>query len=129
MPLFPPVPELTVQATTGTIGYTLVNGTGNIITWTAPNDGAMHRVLLLCELVVSSTETGGKIAATFTDPGGTAHSQMQIYASALAGGTYGLPAASSPVSVLIQANTTYTLAQTAALTGGAAILWAEIWGS
>ena len=36
-------------AGTAAAGYTLVNSTGTIISWTAPNDGAMHRVLLFAQ--------------------------------------------------------------------------------
>jgi hypothetical protein len=118
-------PAMALLATTGTTPYTLVNGTGNIITWTAPNDGALHRVLLIATLYVSSAETGGSINMAFTLPNGTSAGAPQVMAGGQSGGTK-FPSAST---FLVEANTTITLEQASALSGGAAVLWAELWGS
>jgi hypothetical protein len=120
---------MTLLATTTATGVALTSGTPTLLTWTAPNDGNMHRVLLVGELVVSSTETGGKVTVSFTDPAGGAHNGLQIYASALGAGAFGLPGTSSPVLTLIQANTAFTVAQAVGLSGGAAIFYGELWGS
>ena len=117
---------LVQQATTGTTGYTLVNGTGNIITWTTPNDGALHRIAVFAAIHVSSGETGGVIALTYTLPDGTASATHTLLGGAQSAGDAG-PALTG--LLLVKANTTVTVKQSTALTGGAAIMWAEIWGS
>jgi hypothetical protein len=116
-------------ASTGASGYTMVNGTGAIITWTAPNDGAMHGVTVAGVLVISSTETGGELAAEGTDPSGAAFTRQVMAASQAASSQpIGLNQA-VPSLWLIKANTTFTLQQFTALTGGASVLYAELWGS
>ena len=117
---------LALQASTGTSGYTLVNGTGNIITWTTPNDGGLHRIAVFASIHVSSTETGGVIALTYTLPDGTASGTHTLLGGAQSAGD-GVPSANYMVP--IEANTTVTVKQSTALTGGTAIAWAEIWGS
>jgi hypothetical protein len=117
-------PAIVLQATTGTTGYTLVNGTGSILTWTAPNDGNLHRVLLFAIQAVITTETGGQITATLTMPNGTSYTP-QIFAAGAAAGGHDI----GQSVFIIEAGTTFTLSQGTALTGGSAILWAEIWGS
>jgi hypothetical protein len=119
---------LTPLATTGAAGYTLVNGTGNVITWTAPNDGAMHRVLIFAVLRVTSNETGGLITVAYTLPDASAHTNNLI-GGGQAAGTYFPLNSNGPQELLVQANTAVTIAQGSALTGGAGVLWAEIWGS
>jgi hypothetical protein len=115
---------LQLQATTGATGYTLVNGTGNIITWAVPNDGALHRFLIAINLLVTSAETGGAAGlSALLSPTGASHSP-----GLLTGGTAaGLTQVNN--AYFAQAGSTVTLAQTSALTAGAAVLWAEIWGS
>jgi hypothetical protein len=117
-------PALVLQATTGTGGYALVNGTGNVISWTAPSDGALHRVMLFTTLHVTTTEVGGGISVTFNTPDGTSTTQT-IYGAAQ---TSGVPGATTRVQ-LIEAGSTITISQTSALTSGASVLWAEIWAS
>jgi hypothetical protein len=117
---------LSQQASTGASGYTLVNGTGNIITWTAPNDGALHRVLLMFTLHITSTETGGQVSVTLTTPDGGA----ATFANAISagGGTTGTFTPGTN-GYFVQAGTTLTVKQNTALTAGAAVLWAELWAS
>jgi hypothetical protein len=114
-------------ATTGTsgTGYTLVNGTGNIITWTAPSDSKMHRVVLVSQIRVISAQTGGAVTLTFTYPDGTAAPSPNIYAGALGSGYHG----PSQTTFAVQAGTAVTLAQSTAQTAGSATLWAEFWAS
>jgi hypothetical protein len=119
-----PLPSLQLQAATPVAGYTLVNGTGTIISWAVPNDGAMHRVMLIMEMQVSNAETGGQINFTFNDPGGNVHSRTTLAGGLGAG--FQTPAAQLWT---VQANQTVTLTQATALTVGAAVLRAEIWGS
>lgn len=107
-------------ATTGADGHALADSTGNILTWTAPDDGALHRALVIATLVVGSTETGGKITYTYT-AGGAAQSGVQLFAAAAS--------ASSSVSpgFAVDPGTAVTVDQGTPLSGGAAVLYAEIW--
>jgi hypothetical protein len=119
-------PTLALQATTGTTGYALVNGTGNILTWTAPNDGLLHRVQIIFSVSCTSGTTGGLISVTWTAPdGSTANSQM-LAAGLSPGSMY---RASSSAPVICKAGTAVSLTQYNAMTAGAATLWGEIWGS
>lgn len=113
--------QMSVVASTGVTGYTLVNGTGTILTWTAPNDGALHRVVLITGQHVTVAETGGQISLNTTLPDGTA-----VNPTVFAGGS-GTGGSGFTTSRNIQANSTVTLTQSSALTVGAAVLWAEIW--
>jgi hypothetical protein len=118
---------MTLLATTGTAGYALVNGTGNILTWTAPNDGNMHRVSMFGNLWTTSTETGGAISVSITDPGGHSSGNQTIDA-----GNHGVnfhQLSNGYWNLLVEAGSTVTISQTSALTGGASTLWMELWGS
>jgi hypothetical protein len=127
MPLFPSPQALALVATTGPSGYVLVDGTGNIITWTAPDDGQLHRYLIFVQQIVTSDETGGELAIQFTGMDGNVYTE-QFSAPGLTAGFYG-PASFAFTSGIIKAGTALTISQFTALTGGAATLWPEIWGS
>lgn len=111
-------------AATPFAGVPLINGTQNVLTWTAPNDGVMHRVLVMGTQHVTSTETGGTINLGVTLPDGTAAS-FQLFASGAATGAHNL----SFETYLVAPNTTVTISQATALTAGAAKVWFELWGS
>jgi hypothetical protein len=115
---------LLLQASTGAAGYALVNGTGNIVTWTTLNDGAIHRFIILGGTSISSAETGGVIAVSFNYPDGSS-STFTLDPGGHASGH----AAFAACLAVCQANTVVTVKQTSALTAGAAVSWAEIWGS
>jgi hypothetical protein len=117
--LLPSSNLMQLVATTGAAGYTLVNGTGTIFTWTAPNDGGLHRVLLLATLGVTVAETGGQLQLAATNPAGNAASQS--FLSAQGTGSHEVQ-----FSVQVQAGTTVTLSQNTALTAGTAVLWADL---
>jgi hypothetical protein len=114
---------LELQASTGPDGFALQNGTPTILSWTAPNDGQMHRVLLLAGLNVTSDETGGQVKLTLTQPDGSTRGPT-IFSAAQSAGTQGVIQ-----DGLVKAGSTVTLAQSSALTGGAAVVFAELWGS
>jgi hypothetical protein len=116
---------LALQAATPVAGYTLVNGTGTIIAWTTPNDGQQHRFIVCASLDVTILEVGGAIQVAYTVPNGGAAAHT-IFAAASGTGIYN-PA--GPFTIVCEANTTVMVEQTSALTAGAAIVWAEIWGS
>lgn len=112
-------------AQTAVAGYTLINGTGTVpgLTWTAPNDGALHWFTVYALLYVSTAnETGGQISVNFTAPNGQAGSE-QLFAAGLAVGVR-FP---SSQPLVCQANTTVSVAQVTALTlGGPSTMWAGI---
>lgn len=117
---------LQLQESTGLAGFALQNGTPTILSWTAPNDGQMHRVMVLATLDVSSAETGGAIGVTFTDPAGNALAGANVIG---AGKGAGVVAPNPGVTgMLIKGGTTVSLVQSTALTVGAAMLYGEIWG-
>lgn len=112
------------QAATAAGGYALVNGTGTILSWTAPNDGLLHRAAVYGSLFATAAETGGNINLLYTDPGGNANSTA-IWAGGLNGANTG-----TAKLVSVKAGTTVTLQQTVALSaGGPSTLWAELWAS
>lgn len=113
---------LATTATNNPNGFALQNGTPVILSWTAPNDGQLHRVSLFSTLDATSAETGGIISLTYTAPDGNGGS-AQIYP----GGQTGVHTGGVDM-IVIKPGSTVSLVQTA-LTAGAAVLWAEIWGS
>lgn len=115
---------MTLLASTGTAGYTLINGTGNIISWTAPNDGALHRVMAIAVIHVTSSQTGGAAGLALTLPDGTSFSPTLLAGAQGVGGH-----SITPAAWMVEANTTVTVQQTTAQTGGAAVAWIELWGS
>jgi hypothetical protein len=115
---------LTATATAGNSGFVLVNGTGTIISWTAPNDGAKHRAQLFFSAAVTSNLTGGQVRLTYTI--GAQTSTVNILAGGNTTGGYPLL---NPANVIIDPNTTITLSQQTAMTVGAATVWAEIWAA
>jgi hypothetical protein len=118
-------PPMSVVATTDTPGFALQNGTPNIISWTAPNDGQMHRFMLNTTQVVSVLEVGGQVNLNWTNPDGTAFTPVQYGA----GNAVGAHSPSAQVNGVCKSGQTVTLAQTTALTSGAVIVWAELWAS
>lgn len=118
-----PVAALQLLAGTGPGGFALQNGTPTIFQWTAPADNQLHRVLLIAAIRVTVTETGGQVNLTGTDPSTSTFSKS-VLASGLGTGYQN----ASPLNFIIAAGSTVTLAQGAALTLGAATLYAELWG-
>src|SRR5215472_13578350 len=114
---------LRLQASTTVAGYTLVNGTGTVITWTAPNDGLLHTVMVAASLHVATNEVGGTIQVAWTEPGGVTNAVTLAASGQVANND-----ATNPVTIVVKANTAVNVNQSSALTGGAATLWAQIWG-
>lgn len=113
----------TLLATTGSSGFSLQNATPTILSWASPNDGNLHRVVLILNGNVTSAETGGAVVLDTTLPGAVS-ADPQI----LAGGAGTGPLAGSALRI-VAANTTTSLVQSSALTAGAAVIWAELWGA
>jgi hypothetical protein len=116
---------LALQATTGAAGFALQNATPTIITWTPPNDGNLHRVVLFLVPIITSGSTGGQVNLSFTDPGGTGRSIT--VATATHGVGYLAPVGAA--TYVTQAGQAVSLVQQTALTGGAVTVYAELWGS
>jgi len=124
MPLFPSVTSLQQLAATPVAGFALQNGTPTILTWAVPNDGLLHRVLVISTMDVTSTETGGGVVVNVTLPDGTT-GQPTLYSSGKSAGMVN----ANYVACQVKAGSTVTVAQASALTGGASTVWAEIWGA
>lgn len=111
-------------ATTSLAGYALVNGTPTILTWTAPNDGQMHRINVVAEQVTTSTATAGATSMTHEYPNGTGASP-----GIFGGGDTTSQLRQFQTDRLIASGSVVTVQQSTALTGGAVTFWAEIWAS
>lgn len=122
-----PFTQPRLAATTPAAGYTLVNGTGPILSWTAPADGNLHTVLLMVILHVSVNETGGDINLAFTSPDGGTKTTDYIGA----GKTVDAYACDFPQwqQIVVAPGGTVTLAQNTALTIGAAVCYAQFWAT
>jgi hypothetical protein len=112
-------------ASTGLLGFTLQNATPTIMSWTAPNDGNMHRVYFYGELIVSTAQTGGVISLQITDPGGTPRTRT-IFSGGLGLG-YNPP--NNGIQCVVAPGTLVSVVETTAQSLGAAVLYGELWGS
>jgi hypothetical protein len=119
---------MTQQSTTGVNGYALVNGTGTILSWSAPNDGQMHTAMIIGIVGVTSAETGGQVNVQYTDMTGSAQNFVLV-ASGQAVGSVAFNNGLNRTMILLPAGSTLAVVQSAALTAGTAKVWAEIWGS
>jgi hypothetical protein len=117
---------LGLVATTGLTGFTFQDATPNIISWTAPNDGNMHRVALFSSVTVTSAQTGGAISISLVDPGDVTRATRGVYAGGAGTGYISQPP-NTPMLFLIYPGSAVTLYQSTAQTAGAAVLWAEMW--
>jgi len=118
---------MTLLASTPASGTALANGTQTILTWTAPNDGNMHRFALTSVVHVTSAETGGGLQLQWKLPDGTADTNG-LYAGGSGTGIQINPGGGVFMQ-LVEPGTTVNFVQTSALTAGAATVWAELWGS
>jgi hypothetical protein len=127
-----PIQSLQLQSSTGPAGLALQNGTPTLLTYTAPADGNLHVVEILSALVVTTLEVGGAIGASVVGsaPFGNG-GPNPIFASAQAAGSYygGVTGLMVPLRFVVGPGCTVNVAQTAALTGGAAAYYGEIWAS
>jgi hypothetical protein len=126
------IPPLQLQASTfplyGPAGFALQNGTPTIIQWTPPNDGLMHRFMIGVSFLVTSAETGGSLQVTYNDPGGGGRIR-QLFAAGQAAGYYNGQGTTPAMLTICEGGVPVIVEQSTALTAGAAVLWAEIWGS
>lgn len=117
---------LTRVANTDPGGFALQNATPTIVSWTAPADGQVHRVLLFAVLEVTTAETGGQVIITPVLPDGTPNTKT-LFAAGQGAGIFYPTSSSAPQEFLIEGGSTFSVSQNSALTAGAAVVWAEIW--
>jgi len=115
-------------ADTGAAGFTLINGTQNVIAWTAPSDGQAHTFTVYGQVHVTAIETGGQIQIAYTQPDGNGQTTIIDAGGHGATGTFGL-GSSGNFSRQVQAGTTVTLQQGTALTAGTAVMFASLFGA
>lgn len=116
-------PNFGLLASTPPGGFALVNGTPNILSWTAPNDGRNHRVSVFGTAHIASAMTGGQVNGGWFAPDGA---NLGFTAVPVGGGPNGF---AFFYPVIMQPGTTFVIQQVSALTAGACQVWAEIWGS
>lgn len=112
-------------AGTPAAGTALVNGALTLATWTAPNDGQIHAVLIAATKVVTTQEVGGGVTVNFTTggQGGT----WGLFGTGAAAGIYSCNG-NGGSTFAVDPGSTITLTQTAPLTGGATKVFAELLG-
>lgn len=120
-----PTGVLLKVADAGNSGVALINGTQTFCSYTTPNDGNLHPVIVMFDLVVSSTQTGGATGLTFTDAGGNVRTNFQILGGAQATGLHlwGFN------NFLAAANTSFAVVQVSAQTGGASVAYAQVFAA
>ena len=126
---FAPATTLILQVSTGPAGVALVNGTPTIISWTAPNDGNLHRFVFQGSRNVTVSETGGAIALTYTVNGASGGAQSLTVAAGNTAAPSNASLSNSGFGATIAPGTTVSVVQSGALTLGACTVYAEIWGS
>lgn len=124
---FAVAPVVGQLAATPAAGFALQNATPTVLSWTAPNDGQLHRVLFNLAMHVTSAQTGGAVQIVTVLPDGTSETNTAF------AGTLGT-GAQKPANIAngffpVQAGSTVQVNQSSAQTAGAALLWAELWGS
>jgi hypothetical protein len=114
---------------TGAAGFALQNATPNIgAVWNVPNDGQAHSFAIYGQVHTTGAETGGQCQVTYTQPDGN-NQTTQIDPGGHAAGTSGLGGSGTGVfSRQVQPGSTVQMSQGTALTAGAAVLFAALWG-
>lgn len=113
--------DLQVRAKTATAGFPLINGTPTILSYTTPNDGQKHSILVASSKSVSVLEVGGVITVSFFING------VQGFSNIFPGGNgVGDTPENNPVAIMVDPNTVVSVFQGSALTAGASILYASI---
>jgi hypothetical protein len=113
--------SLTPTARTNQGGINLINGTQNVLSIGTPNDGNVHAYTVAATQTVTVAETGGVVQLQWTSKG-----VAQTAAFFPGGG--GLGTTSASTTIVADPNTAVNLAQSTALTAGAASVNAAISG-
>jgi hypothetical protein len=123
-PTIPSPSSWQLQASTGNTPFPLQNGTPTLVTWTPPNDGALHGCLVVCTVHTTSGETGGAMAASYTSPDGGS-----VGTPGLQAGGAGVGVTTAQSAFLCEGGQPVSIKQSTALTAGAAVAWASIYGA
>jgi hypothetical protein len=121
---FAATPALALQASTGIAGFALQDATPTIISWTAPNDGNLHRVEIFASENVTSALTGGAVSGSIVSPAGGGAAQPQVIAANQGAGNH----VGTVTGGIVEPGSTVSVIQSSAVTAGEATVWAEIWG-
>lgn len=120
----PPVAnDMQMVATTDLAGYVFTTGGGNVLTWTAPNDGQMHRVELFGGTHCTAAATGGALHFNFQSPDGSNNTPIILGANQATGWHF-----TNNAIALVAPGTTVTISQDAQ-SAGAQTGWFELWAS
>jgi len=107
----------------GAAGFSLPNTTSDLLTWTAPNDGQTHLVMVIGTFQCTTTGTGGLVVVNFTQPNGTVVTgNITLISGGRTGGTSG----QGNVTMQVQPGTVVAVHQQSALSAGAEVIWADI---
>lgn len=118
--------SLAAVASTGNGGHALVNGTGTILSYTTPDDGALHPVVVTSAFRVDAGTVGGVVRVNIGDTtavvelaGGLSNPGPAVWRA-------NDPADGSGASFSLPANTLVTVTQDGAVTAGAVTAYIEI---
>lgn len=100
-------------------GYTLINGTQNMLQLLSPNDGHQHGFQIIGFILVTVTEVGGQLVISWTLAG-------QGQAIQIDPGGRGVGQFATPFTAPCDPNTVVTVKQNSALTSRAAIWYGSI---
>lgn len=109
-------------ASTGNAGYTLVNGTGTILSYTTPNDGALHPVVVTFAAHLAGANGG----ETNFNIGGSAVQVLMASQFGVTGWFTTFGVGGFDVVMSLPANTAVTITQDGSMTVGSGILYIQI---
>jgi hypothetical protein len=109
----------TTVAATALAGFTMTSGTPTILTYTTPNDGRPHQVLITGTMHVTVATTGGAVQAVYSAPDGLVTFTAAVSSATQAVGAH--PAGG--VTATVAPNTTITISQSSGVSAGAAKIW------
>lgn len=109
-------------ASTGNAGYTLINGTGTILSYTTPNDGALHPVVVTFAAHLAGASGGD----TNFNIGGTSVQALMGSQLGAAGWFTAVGVGGGDVVMSLPANTAVTITQDQPLGAGSGILYIQI---
>jgi hypothetical protein len=103
----------------------LVNGTQDIVTWTAPNDGNLHSVIFTYRENCTANETGGQIYVMVYDSANNVVCGSQVSG----GGTFSGQYIRSTEAPAIRPGERVALYQYTPVSAGAMTIYAELWAN
>jgi hypothetical protein len=110
-------------AETPAAGTPLINGTQTLLSWTAPNDGQLHTVIVAGQINITGAETGGQI--TFNVTGAAPLTAVALQNGGHAAGQAALTAC----AFVVGPGATVNVNQNTALTAGAATFFGSLWAA